>query len=158
MSQGQLGTSHHSSRLFIQVGSSACCDVLSHFKPSRLRTLRCAILGWHIRLSRGFFRESRLKYLVKRQTIFTQRQFPTARTVQVATMATQHHVPAIVTPTVGARCALKNITLTEPQAEEVLVEMHASGVCHTDIAMMNGTYPDLAFPAVLGHEGMECVL
>lgn len=71
-------------------------------------------------------------------------------------MAAQEHIPAIVTQSMGATCVLKNMTLTETQDDEVLVEMHASGVCHTDIAMMNGTYADVSFPAVMGHEGMSC--
>lgn len=70
-------------------------------------------------------------------------------------MATQQHVPAIVTQAIGMKCEMKNITLTEPQDDEVLVEMHASGVCHTDIIIMAGSYPGVAFPTVLGHEGMN---
>lgn len=36
--------------------------------------------------------------------------------------------------------------------DEVLVEVHATGVCHTDFSCMNGTIP-ATFPCVFGHEG-----
>lgn len=45
-----------------------------------------------------------------------------------------------------------DITVAAPQAGEVRVEMVASGVCHSDISVQNGTIPLMA-PLVLGHEG-----
>jgi S-(hydroxymethyl)glutathione dehydrogenase/alcohol dehydrogenase len=54
--------------------------------------------------------------------------------------------------------AAKPLTVTEldlegPKAGEVLVEIKASGVCHTDAFTLSGDDPEGIFPAVLGHEG-----
>ena len=49
---------------------------------------------------------------------------------------------------------LKEICLDEIQHDEALVEIHASGICHTDLSCANGTLPCTA-PAVLGHEGTK---
>jgi S-(hydroxymethyl)glutathione dehydrogenase / alcohol dehydrogenase len=45
-----------------------------------------------------------------------------------------------------------DITVAAPQEGEVRVKMAASGVCHSDVSVQNGTIP-LATPLVLGHEG-----
>lgn len=45
-----------------------------------------------------------------------------------------------------------DITVAAPQEGEVRVKMVASGVCHSDVSVQNGTIP-LATPLVLGHEG-----
>lgn len=37
--------------------------------------------------------------------------------------------------------------------DELLVDIHATGICHTDVACMNGTLP-MRLPQVLGHEGI----
>lgn len=39
-----------------------------------------------------------------------------------------------------------------PEAHEVVVEIHASGICHTDIEVLRGNYGTSAFPVVPGHE------
>ena len=45
-----------------------------------------------------------------------------------------------------------DVDLAPPKAGEVLVRMAATGVCHSDLSMINGTIPT-PFPTVLGHEG-----
>ena len=40
----------------------------------------------------------------------------------------------------------------EPRGEEVLVRVKGAGVCHSDLHIMDGMYPNLALPLVLGHE------
>lgn len=50
---------------------------------------------------------------------------------------------------------VKNIELDEPKANEVLVKIVATGICHTDKAAMDGMTTPL--PAVLGHEGAGIV-
>lgn len=52
--------------------------------------------------------------------------------------------------------AVEQVTLDPPKAGEVLVKMKATGVCHSDLSVINGTIP-LPFPAVLGHEGAGIV-
>ncbi|MDF3305919.1 NAD(P)-dependent alcohol dehydrogenase [Rhodococcus sp. T2V] len=48
--------------------------------------------------------------------------------------------------------SLETITIDGPKAGEVLVEIEAVGICHTDLAARDGALPT-ALPAVLGHEG-----
>lgn len=45
-----------------------------------------------------------------------------------------------------------DVDLDPPKAGEVLVHMRATGVCHSDLSIVNGTIPS-PFPTVLGHEG-----
>jgi S-(hydroxymethyl)glutathione dehydrogenase/alcohol dehydrogenase len=48
--------------------------------------------------------------------------------------------------------AVVSVNLDPPKAGEVLVKMKATGVCHSDLSVVNGTIPS-PFPVVLGHEG-----
>ena len=48
--------------------------------------------------------------------------------------------------------AVVDVELEAPKTGEVLVKMMATGVCHSDLSIINGTIPS-AFPVVLGHEG-----
>lgn len=52
--------------------------------------------------------------------------------------------------------AVVNVDLAPPKAGEVLVKMKATGVCHSDLSVINGTIPS-PFPVVLGHEGAGIV-
>ncbi|HZA78521.1 MAG TPA: NAD(P)-dependent alcohol dehydrogenase [Acidimicrobiales bacterium] len=63
---------------------------------------------------------------------------------------------AAVLPGVGERFGLDEIDVGEPGAGEVAVRLVASGVCHTDQVVREGSYP-YQFPAVLGHEGAGVV-
>lgn len=51
---------------------------------------------------------------------------------------------------------IRELTLDEPRADEVTVQMVASGVCHTDAIVRDQWYP-VPLPAVLGHEGSGVV-
>lgn len=51
---------------------------------------------------------------------------------------------------------IEKVTLDEPREDEVLVEVVAAGVCHTDIVVRDQHYP-VPLPAVLGHEGAGIV-
>ena len=57
----------------------------------------------------------------------------------------------------GAPLEIETIDLDGPQAGEVLVEIMATGVCHTDAFTLSGDDPEGEFPAVLGHEGAGIV-
>src|SRR6202161_4617326 len=61
---------------------------------------------------------------------------------------------------IAARKPLEIITvdLDGPRAGEVLVEIKASGVCHTDEFTRSGSDPEGLFPVVLGHEGAGVVV
>ena len=53
--------------------------------------------------------------------------------------------------------AIEEIDVEGPRAGEVLLQVVASGVCHTDAFTLSGDDPEGAFPCVLGHEG-GCVV
>jgi len=48
---------------------------------------------------------------------------------------------------------IEEIEVSGPKAGEVLVQMVATGVCHTDAFTLSGADPEGLFPTVLGHEG-----
>jgi len=50
------------------------------------------------------------------------------------------------------------VNLDGPRAGEVLVEIKATGICHTDEFTLSGADPEGLFPAILGHEGAGVVL
>lgn len=58
----------------------------------------------------------------------------------------------------GAPLIIDEVELSGPRAGEVLVEIKATGVCHTDAFTLSGNDPEGAFPAILGHEGAGIVL
>src|ERR1700678_922585 len=53
---------------------------------------------------------------------------------------------------------IMTVDLAGPKAGEVLVEIKASGVCHTDEFTRSGADPEGLFPAILGHEGAGIVV
>jgi len=53
---------------------------------------------------------------------------------------------------------IMTVDLDGPKAGEVLVEIKASGVCHTDEFTRSGADPEGLFPAILGHEGAGIVV
>ena len=57
----------------------------------------------------------------------------------------------------GQPLEVVDVDLEGPQAGEVLVEMIATGICHTDAFTLSGDDPEGAFPAILGHEGAGIV-
>jgi hypothetical protein len=59
---------------------------------------------------------------------------------------------ALVVPELNGKFELREVYLDEMQPDEVLVEIHASGVCHTDLSFAVGLLP-CEPNAVLGHEG-----
>jgi S-(hydroxymethyl)glutathione dehydrogenase/alcohol dehydrogenase len=58
----------------------------------------------------------------------------------------------------GAALTIETVELEGPKAGEVLVEIKATGVCHTDEFTLSGGDPEGLFPAILGHEGAGVVL
>ncbi len=57
----------------------------------------------------------------------------------------------------GEPLSIETVQLEGPQKGEVLVEIMATGVCHTDAFTLSGDDPEGAFPAILGHEGAGIV-
>jgi S-(hydroxymethyl)glutathione dehydrogenase / alcohol dehydrogenase len=58
----------------------------------------------------------------------------------------------------GAPLTIETVDLEGPRAGEVLVEIKATGVCHTDEFTLSGGDPEGIFPSILGHEGAGVVL
>lgn len=58
----------------------------------------------------------------------------------------------------GKPLEICEVDLEGPKAGEVLVELKATGVCHTDAFTLSGDDPEGAFPAILGHEGAGVVV
>ena len=65
---------------------------------------------------------------------------------------------AAVARKAGAPLSLETVELEGPHDDEVLVEIKATGICHTDEFTLSGADPEGIFPAVLGHEGAGIVL
>ena len=57
----------------------------------------------------------------------------------------------------GKPLEIMEVDLDGPRAGEVLVEIMATGICHTDEFTLSGADPEGMFPAILGHEGAGIV-
>ncbi len=67
-------------------------------------------------------------------------------------------VKAAVAHRAGAPLSVETVELEGPKAGEVLVEIKATGICHTDAFTLSGDDPEGLFPAILGHEGAGIVV
>ncbi|HYH40608.1 MAG TPA: S-(hydroxymethyl)glutathione dehydrogenase/class III alcohol dehydrogenase [Burkholderiales bacterium] len=67
-------------------------------------------------------------------------------------------VKAAVALEAGAPLGIETVDLEGPRAGEVLVEIKATGICHTDDFTRSGADPEGLFPAILGHEGAGVVV
>jgi S-(hydroxymethyl)glutathione dehydrogenase/alcohol dehydrogenase len=57
----------------------------------------------------------------------------------------------------GEPLSIETIDIEGPKAGEVLIEVKATGICHTDAYTLSGADPEGLFPAILGHEGAGIV-
>ncbi|MCA1991803.1 MAG: S-(hydroxymethyl)glutathione dehydrogenase/class III alcohol dehydrogenase [Coleofasciculus sp. S288] len=67
-------------------------------------------------------------------------------------------VRAAVAIEAGKPLSIETVQLEGPKAGEVLVEIKATGICHTDAFTLSGKDPEGLFPAILGHEGAGVVV
>jgi S-(hydroxymethyl)glutathione dehydrogenase/alcohol dehydrogenase len=67
-------------------------------------------------------------------------------------------VKAAVAHKAGAPLTIESVDLEGPKAGEVLVEIKATGICHTDEFTLSGADPEGLFPSILGHEGAGVVV
>src|SRR5476649_1025245 len=58
----------------------------------------------------------------------------------------------------GKPLTIEEVDLEGPRAGEVLIEVKATGICHTDYYTLSGADPEGIFPAILGHEGAGVVV
>jgi S-(hydroxymethyl)glutathione dehydrogenase/alcohol dehydrogenase len=65
---------------------------------------------------------------------------------------------AAVAHAAGKPLTIETVQLEGPKAGEVLVEIKATGVCHTDAYTLSGADPEGLFPSILGHEGAGVVV
>src|SRR3954449_11313368 len=67
-------------------------------------------------------------------------------------------VRAAVAHKAGAALSIETVQLQGPKAGEALVEIKATGICHTDEFTRSGADPEGLFPTILGHEGAGVVV
>lgn len=67
-------------------------------------------------------------------------------------------VKAAVACEAGQPLTIETVQLEGPKAAEVLIELKATGVCHTDAFTLSGDDPEGLFPSILGHEGAGVVV
>jgi len=65
---------------------------------------------------------------------------------------------AAVAHKAGAPLTIETVDLAGPKAGEVLMEIKATGICHTDEFTLSGADPEGLFPVILGHEGAGIVV
>ena len=58
----------------------------------------------------------------------------------------------------GKPLEVMEVNLEGPKEGEVLIEIKATGICHTDEFTLSGADPEGLFPAILGHEGAGVVV
>ena len=67
-------------------------------------------------------------------------------------------VRAAVAFEAGKPLGITDVQLDGPRAGEVLVEIKATGICHTDAFTLSGADPEGLFPSIMGHEGAGVVV
>ena len=67
-------------------------------------------------------------------------------------------VRAAVAHEAGKPLAIETVQIEGPKAGEVMVEIRATGICHTDAFTLSGADPEGLFPSILGHEGAGVVV
>src|SRR6202008_1519212 len=67
-------------------------------------------------------------------------------------------VRAAVAVAAGKPLEITTVQLEGPRAGEVMIEIKATGICHTDQFTLSGADPEGLFPAILGHEGAGVVV
>jgi len=65
---------------------------------------------------------------------------------------------AAVAHKAGAQLTIETVEVEGPKAGEVLVEIRATGICHTDEFTLSGADPEGLFPSIMGHEGAGVVV
>ena len=65
---------------------------------------------------------------------------------------------AAVAVKAGQQLSIETVKVDGPRKGEVLVEIKATGICHTDAFTLSGDDPEGLFPAILGHEGAGIVV
>jgi alcohol dehydrogenase len=64
---------------------------------------------------------------------------------------------AAIVPAVKARWEVEEVPISDPGPNQVLIKIHASGLCYTDVHQTNGQLPG-SFPRILGHEPVGAIV
>jgi S-(hydroxymethyl)glutathione dehydrogenase / alcohol dehydrogenase len=83
---------------------------------------------------------------------------PARRIPLLKALEDEMDVKAAVAFEAGKPLAVTHVQLEGPRAGEVLIEIKATGICHTDEFTRSGADPEGLFPAILGHEGAGVVV
>ena len=67
-------------------------------------------------------------------------------------------IKAAVAFEAGKPLTIETVNLESPKAGEVMIEIKATGICHTDAYTLSGADPEGLFPSILGHEGAGVVV
>jgi alcohol dehydrogenase len=59
---------------------------------------------------------------------------------------------AAVVPAIHGKWEVKDVPTPYPATNQVLIKIHASGLCHADVDITEGLVPTAAFPRTIGHE------
>jgi alcohol dehydrogenase len=59
---------------------------------------------------------------------------------------------AAVVPAIHGKWEVRDVPTPYPSANHVLIKIHASGLCYTDVHITEGSLPTAAFPRTIGHE------
>src|SRR5215468_7857342 len=71
---------------------------------------------------------------------------------------TDMDIRAAVAWEAGKPLSIETVQLEGPKGNEVLIEIKATGICHTDKFTLSGADPEGLFPSILGHEGAGVVV
>ncbi len=78
---------------------------------------------------------------------------------ETSVLASAHmETRAAIATKAGAPLSVETVQVEGPRAGECLVEIKATGICHTDAFTLSGDDPEGLFPAILGHEGAGVVV
>src|SRR5260370_35563332 len=91
----------------------------------------------------------------RQRTLLCGKQWPERRWCRGGSIM---ETRAAVAHKAGQPLSIETVRLDGPQAGEVLVEIKATGICHTDAYTLSGADPEGLFPAILGHEGAGVVV
>ncbi len=89
---------------------------------------------------------------------FLNRQGFRCRLLHEAEGGSAMKTTAAVATKAGSPLEIMDVNLEGPREGEVLVEIKATGICHTDEFTLSGADPEGLFPAILGHEGAGVVV
>jgi S-(hydroxymethyl)glutathione dehydrogenase / alcohol dehydrogenase len=140
-----------------KVGAGEILPIEFQVDPKPEMSMRLA--DYQLRIYRKFPRHrihQMVNFCKQAQMVASKNGTPVDEPVAIAPIAMK--VKAAVAWSAGQPLTIETIDLEPPRAGEVLVEIKATGVCHTDAYTLSGADPEGLFPTILGHEGAGVVV